>query len=571
MTSAGLTLGSIVAVSLIGIFPLTLGALPDTPDLQVAVPGPRPYAVRASADEAAPGPTVYPSPSPEGLTDSHSSPGTGLDLRTWQVTYSHRWGREVTLPTLTGPFVPEGDELCGIALTIGAGLFDTSAAGSGLQDILKGKIGDSLPYTYTHPQYTQVRVTFPKPKVTTMRIGLVAGRLVFFVHLVLEDDTVLDALFGSRLIDENGSPALVRDGPLLHNWQGPTLDALLRQAAEVGANVGVEEHPILSFFFEDAVRAEGARVGQDLAQSQGNAEAGRKLTELVDSALREISVGLANLRGPHHPVATNPTAAVALRLAGSPIVSSKGIVLQVCATTTVADKIDRGVPGSLKTMSGSPVHAAPPSGDATVTLSADGDTMNRVLYFLWQSGALREAGTSTSLVRAALEDATEPGEKESVLSKLAFDFTGFDPGLPPTLERDPVHPNALGFVLGDVKIGEWDDRRVVVHAVGSLDIQTQEDALRLSAKLSQLTADCTRLDGTTTALSPCVSDIMPTARERLLQRPLAMNFNGGDLLGKLPTMSFGGGHMLLSNLRAAMATNPTRLTVQVRAKIQGGL
>jgi flagellar motor protein MotB len=97
-------------------------------------------------------------------------------------------------------------------------------------------------------------------------------------------------------------------------------------------------------------------------------------------------------------------------------------------------------------MSGSPVHAAPPSGDATVTLSADGDTMNHVLYFLWQSGALREAGTSTSLVRAALEDATEPGEKESILSKLAFDFIvahGVYSWVPPPV-RDALFALASG-------------------------------------------------------------------------------------------------------------------------------
>jgi hypothetical protein len=566
MTAWAMGLGASVAAVLVASFPIAMAVLPDTPDLRVTTDSSGPYVIRQSAAASTPVLRVEPSPSPGGVAVADTSVGPGLDLRTWDVTYSHRWDRAVTLPILTGPFVREGEEVCGLSVAIGAGLFDTSAGGAGFQQILQTKLSELLPYTYTHPQYQQVSVTFPRPRQTTMKIGLVPGRIAFLVHLVLEDDTLLDVYFVAGFAAVDGAPALVRQGQVWHNWRGPTLDRLLQEAAAVGASVAAEEHPVLDFFFEDAVRSEGARIGRVTAEQEGNAQADRKLTEFVDSALRGMSAGFANLRGPHHPLPGNPTASVFLRLNGAPIVSTKGIALRLCLSGQIGAKVASAVPGSVRVGDAGPAASAIPSGDSSIEVSADGETLRQLLYLLWQSGGLRDLGTSKSLVQAALDGTRDADGSESALQKLAFEFRGFDPGLPPTIVAGSG--SSIGLAVGDVRIGDWDGRRVVTHAMGTLALDTSGEKIVMTTTLSQLTANCTSSIGGAT-LTPCVSDLMPSVREALLGRQVRADIPGGDLLAKLPSMSFGGARLQLAGLRATTNGSPVRLSLKVGAAIVG--
>jgi hypothetical protein len=92
--------------------------------------------------------------------------------------------------------------------------------------------------------------------------------------------------------------------------------------------------------------------------------------------------------------------------------------------------------------------------------------------------------------------------------------------------------------------------------------------IRMTATLGQLAANCTASSGRAT-LSPCVSDLMPTVRESLVGRPVQAEIPGGDLLAKLPSMSFGGARLQLTDLRATTNGSPVRLSLKVRAAIVG--
>lgn len=551
--------GAVFALLLLAAFPLTLATLPRQPDLQVSFSGTRPFLVEDGAK--LPRLAILPTPSPDGLSLSDSTDGGGLDLREWRVTYAHRWERDITLPILRGPFVREGDEVCGIEVAIGAGLFDTAGAGAGLQEILKTKIGEKLPFTYTRPEYDQIHIIFPKPSVAKLTVRMVPGHLVVMVNLVLDDGTLLDTFFSARLVNDDGALALKQEeGQLRYSWAGPTYETLLKQAG----NQAVEEHPLIALLFEDFVRSGGVQK----AKAEAGTEAGKKLTSMVDDALQEVNLGLAHLRGPHHPIATSPSTTVSLRLAGEPTVTPKGIELRVCGRVHVEDKLDALVPGSAMLAESTATNPKGPDGDSAVTVSIDGDALNHALYFAWQAGLMRELGTSKRVISAALEQSQGAKGEENMLSKLAFDFVGFDPGLPPLISPS-VLPDSVGFTLADLKVGQWGERRVVTHAVGDLHVLAQDDAVSLSASLRSLSANCTQNVRGQVDLSPCVSDIIPTVREHLVDHPVSTSINGGELLSKLPSMAIGGGSIKLSDLQVGLEGGHARLNLRVGARIVG--
>ena len=126
----------------------------------------------------------------------------------------------------------------------------------------------------------------------------------------------------------------------------------------------------------------------------------------------------------------------------------------------------------------------------------------------------------------------------------------------------------FGLAVGDVRIGDWDGRRVVAHARGTIALDPSGERIQVTTTLSQLTANCTSPMGGAT-LTPCLSDLMPTVREALLGRQVRADIPGGDLLSKLPSMSFGGARLQLTGLRATTNGSPVRLSLKVRAAVVG--
>jgi hypothetical protein len=573
MTTWGTAIGTLIAVGLVAAFPITLAKLPEDPDLQVQVPGSRPFVVREDAKRSLPALKILPVATPDGLSSSDSATGSGLGQRTWQVTYSHRWEREVTMPILTGPFVHEGEEVCGLSASLGAGLFDTSGAGAGFSSMLKEELSAAFPRTEKHERYP-ITIQFPGVADATVRFHLGNGGVGVFADIHLLDGTRFVIFFPVAVVSRDGTPALVLKGERLSaHWSGPTYDELLLKARALG--VDYYGHPdaktycpldLFDWFCPSVSEREQMAAGE--AETTGQQMVHDQIAERITAAFDKVNLGFASLRGPHHPIAGNATASVSLRLSASPVVSSKGITLRLCAAVQIGKKLDPSISGSVRT-GASPLAATPsPTGDSSIELSADGETLNHLLYFMWQSAALRELGTSRSVVQAALDGTRDADGSESALQKLAFEFKGFDPGLPPTIGAHAKTPGSIGFTLGDVKIGDWDERRVVAHASGALALDSSGDRVTLTAVLNKLTANCTAPSGKGIALSPCVSDLLPAVRDALVGKNVQVSVPGGDVLAKLPAM-FGGGQMQLTKLQATTSASPIRVSLKVQARITG--
>ncbi len=563
----GSVVGTIMAVGLGVAFPVALSALPDTPDLQVTVPGARPFVVRDEARQPGPVLALLPSPEPEGISSSLSSSGPGLALRTWEVTYSHRWERDVALPILTGPFARDGEDICGISVRLGAGLFDTRGAGAGFEGVIKkraasffGREMDVAGHAFALPALDAVHLWIvPRPNTLTVHIEL---RLV--------DGTIFAASFDARIDVENGTPVVRRVGEPVTTWSGPTRDRVIAMGATEGTGYGVAIGLLGCFFGPLGCVAGvgvGAAAGDNVGRAKANDLAESTSKELIakglDDALAEVGLKLNALGEPWAPFPARPKDVVRFRLSGAPRVTSSGIALDLCTRVTIGDTpVDRTIPGSLFTMAALPMFDRAPASSDLVELAVNGDALNQLLYFMWQSGRLRDLGTS----RGLLDSLSLPPE----MSALAFDFKGFDAGLPPSVIEGTAKANTLQVGVADVKIGDWGNRRVVAHGFGSLRLESIKGRITLSAAVDRLVANCTERVGTGTALTPCVSDLMPTVRERLSLHPLEADVEGGELLAKLPTTSFGGADVHLSDLRATVGTGPIRLGLQVHAKVVGG-
>ncbi len=586
-TSAGVLL----ATGLTASYPALLALTPDDPDLRVEVPRSTPYLVQSGADAVSVPVAILPSPAPEGLVAVDSGFRPGLGLRTWSVDYSHRWEREVALPVLAGPFVSEGGDVCGYAARLGAGLFDTRGAGAGLVSLIHERLEAQFPFTQPVAG-TDQSLHFAALRDVQATVRLEQGRVAVSLAIVLDDETSIgvgDATrisisFRARLRARDGIPIVERERDTTAvTWEGRTRNEALR----IGANEGATRGGIFGLLgcllgpVGCAVGVGGgALVGSDMGEAEAKqvaaAASQKEVADKLDEALARLSIGLERLTGPWHPLPRRPRDAVAIRLAGAPVVSPGGVVLPLCVRVTVAEPKASGlVPGSVNTGATRPsLHKhLLPNGAATIEVQANTDALNQILYFLWQSGTLGELGTSKTVLDEALERTRDPDGAESALQKLAFSFTGFEPGLPPSLAAPLPPARGLGFAFGDVRVGQWDDRRVVAHGLGALAVESIEDNIALSVAFTQLGANCTQRDpggttGGTTALTPCVSDLLPTVREQMTEKPLVWRLPGMRLIDELPS-NFAWGHLALSSLRATTVPDSPGLYLSVHAAVRG--
>ncbi|MDI1483612.1 hypothetical protein [Polyangium sp. y55x31] len=96
---------------------------------------------------------------------------------------------------------------------------------------------------------------------------------------------------------------------------------------------------------------------------------------------------------------------------------------------------------------------------------------------------------------------------------------------------------------------------------------TGED-LQLSASFQQLGVNCVEtLSPSRMRFTPCLSDLLPVVRETLKDKPLVRRFPGGELLRRLPDLTFADLKLELSNLRASTSSAPASLRVRVDTKI----
>jgi hypothetical protein len=553
---------------------LILGLLPPPDDLTVDLSSNQSFQVLERPGIPIP---QAPAVKPDSLlarVEVHDLPavqGPGLNLRTWRVEYGHRWEREVTLPILAGPFDQEGADVCGFAVWLGAGLFDTSSAGAGLKDAVHRRLAEMFPRTV---EGGGIEIAFPAVERTIFRIELDQGRAHITAAITLLDGTYLSARFDVRLASRGGSPVVERIGRVTPEWTGPTREQAQQAGADKGAAFGTGLGALAGFILGGPLGALlggglGAAVGSEYGEEEANALAEEKAQEeiagKIDAALAQLSFGLESLRKPLSLLPGRPSDQVFLKLAANPSLSSRGISLPLCASVRVAGpKVDKSIPGSahVAANAASVVEASVRGSDAMIELTIDANGINQALYFLWQSGLLRELGRSSAVLDALPES----------LRSLAFDVTGFDPALPPTTMAGRLSSRERGMPLlfGDISIGSWGNRRVTGHAAMLVDINPVGDDLELSGVLHHMTVNCVEAEPDGHArLTPCLSDLLPAARETLHETPLRRRFPGGEILGRLPRDPFQSLHVAWSNLKASVHADPPRLSVRVNASLTG--
>lgn len=560
-TLVGLGLAAATGIAL----PVLVGAKSNGEDLRVRVAADRPYEVLATpqTDRA----LVEFDPTDVGTQRLLKDGEPGLNLATWSKTYGGSYVREVTWPTLAGPFHAETDFVCGYSLQIGAGLFDTAGAGAGLQRLVHEKLATFFP---RREQVHGIDVNFPALDSTALTIALGDGGARITVNLRLVDATTFDIAFPVRLVSLQGRPHIERivTEQMDVRFEGPSRDRIVAQAKTQGALTGglfgCGIGALLGPIGLAVGCIGGAGMGEGMGEDEANAQIpGRSqdiVTQKIDDALAHVALGLGRLGEPFHPFKDRPGDEISLSLDGDPAVDPLGITLPLCVRITAAEpKVDSTISGPVVLGGGRIPHGQQASMAPVIGLTLNGDATNQLVHYAWQAGLLKSVGESTLVLDALSER----------VRMAAFDFTGFAPGLPPTLAPSLANGQGLPLVIGDVKIGSLNNKGVVGHGVARLDLVQVGDSIELGGRLDDLHVNCTSKAGSRISLSPCMSDLLPVVRDMMAhgKRP-SYRFSGADLLGKLPQFGFHGLQVNLSGLHVASVNGPPGISMTANARVE---
>ncbi|HKO51985.1 MAG TPA: hypothetical protein VJV79_29955 [Polyangiaceae bacterium] len=566
-TFIGLTLG--VAVS--ALLPILIGATAGGEDLAVRVEGNRLFDVRPSSD------SVLSSalPTPTYTIEQHLLPQgmRGLDLTTWSKTYGGAYAREVTWSSLVGPLQKESDYVCGYSLSLGAGLFDTSGAGAGLQRLVEDALRQSLPKVLDVPEY-DIHVPLPDLESAALSIRLGSGAASMAVSIRFVDASTFSVVVPVRIASEHGAPAVRRAGRLTAaTLEGPLKERLLALARSKGSDEGELAGCLLAGAFTFGLgcipgamigAASGAEEGERRATAMIPGKAEAIASEKIDTILAELGLGFRKLREPFHPFPNRPGDELSLRLDADPHVDPSGIGLSICVRAIVSDpKIDAAVPGAVAFSSPRLPAQQRDSAEPVLSLAMNADAINQVVHFIWQAGILREVGESSLVLDSLAKH----------VRMAAFDFTGLDPALPPTLSPiAPASGGSLPFVLGNVELGSAQRRTVIGHAQASLGVVQEGDSILLRGTVDDIRLNCAEVLGTGVKLTPCLADLLPVvrsaARDRAKHELPLYRFSGTDVLGKLPQLGFQGMRLRLWDLRVRTEGTPARVDLNVHAEIK---
>lgn len=558
-----LCLGGVIAFGVSAVPLGVLTALPEPTHLAVTVPTRSRHLLRGSPVEAHPGIGVGPLAIRDRITSTlvPSRETTGIDLLTYRVEYGHRWLEEAVVPSIVGPFDQEGTYVCGLSVWLGAALFDTNAEARGVKAMLVRKLRRASPFKVSkETPIGTFRFTFSPVRDADIRFHLVTGSARLDVRIELEDGTYIEGDTRLAIESVSGTPALKRIGDAHTSFDGPSFTRLRREAIDFGATLGSNDSDgtglfcLMTLGVGCVLSSLAADAAAEKIDKEGPATVNGELSKAIDDALAKVNQSLSALRRPLYPLPKRPRDGVRAKLAGDPTIAADGITLPLCVALTVADpKIDPAVPGPPQAVASLGAGLSRPNG-RMIGMRADGRVLNHLLYFLWQSGTLRELGTSTALLDALPSD----------LQNLAFEVHGFDPGLPPVLIRTMEGTSGLPVALADIGMGTWDRRIVVGHAIGDVSVQTAGDKVTFAAALRHVFADCAEASGASAmSITPCLSDLLPAIRETIKGRSFSRSLSGGDILGRLPRMAFEGLRIDLSRLTAS--TDPQMMLLEVAA------
>lgn len=489
--------------------------------------------------------------------------GPGLDLLTWRTSYGDAWHREITWPSLMGPFAEEGSDVCGYEVRLGAGLFDTSGAGRGLKKEVGRRLAERFPNSIDIDEH-DIHVRLDKLASSDFRIRLDEGRAWLYLEAWLIDGTLLSAEFPVRIVPRNGSPAVERIRGIEPEvrFEGPARDEIIRQASERGAEGGAALG-LLGCFLGPLGCVLGAAGGAAIGSEEGSRRAEEELpgrasqeaASRIDAVLDDLSLGMNRLRQPWSPDPARVKDSIQLRLADAPRVSTAGITLPLCASISISSpKEDVDIPGPVQWKAPLPQSSAGEDGAPTIELTMNADALSQVLHYFWQAGKLRDLGRSSAVLHGLSEQ----------VRAAAFDFTGLVPRLPPTLALPSASGDTLSFVLGNIEAGSIESRQVLAHGLLGLQFRQARDAIQLSAEIVNLHVSCLEAAPRGALLTPCLNDLLPLAQSAAA-RPLSYTIPGGDVLARLPRLSFQGMNLHVSDLHVATSGNP----VSVRLGVQG--
>jgi hypothetical protein len=479
--------GVVVAAALAASLPFAI-TRPESEDLHLDA-----GAAHAIADAPPSFPLAEPASLRARVSTRTLGAAPGLVLRSHRVTYGARWEREVTSAAYVGPFDREGDAWpCGVVIHAGAALFDTTGDGSALVDAVDAEVRERFPMSVEG-------IAFPAVSRTALEVTPIAGGLRVKVDVGLVDGSHFTVPLRLALLTDEGVLRLERVDALPPSWSGPTRAAAARKGYI---------HWLLGPI-NDVTMGIADRVAERLYR--------REIAGIVAKALGLLDRAIAGTQRGLSPFPGRASDRIELRLSHDPVVDETGITMTLCPIVRLAaPKVDASIPGP-------PRLATPPPEEGALVDEQDahggrlsarlsGDALNELLYVLFQTGALRDAGTSEAALRALPDRVAD----------LAFPVRGFDPRLPPVARIDH---GALSLIVGDVALGRWDDRDVVGHGAFDLAIAADGRVLRATATPRAIAIDCVTSRGAGVRIDPCLSDLLPALR--------------GELEGKARTWTFG--------------------------------
>jgi hypothetical protein len=505
-------LGVAIAAAVAWLLPAGLDRAASREALHGVVEAPRPYQLVTGG--AAPAVDVGPADvlgklSQRGEPDRSA---VGVALRRWEVNHSERWVKSLTLPVVRGPLTAAGAPHCAFSLRIGPRALDPRGGAPGLLAIFRAELDKRLPMTL--PCGFVRGVVLPRPRSVAVSLRPAQGVLRLEAIATLEDTTRLGARAEFALVNRGGRLGVEPRGPI-----EPVFEGVARYACEQSLKV----------------RLGSLLFGGGLVLGAARAEVNRQLTEV----LARLNDALGELHVPFAPFADRPNDRITLELGGSPRVDASGVVVGLCARVDLAaplvDRAITGPPLALRELS-PPLFTTPPPRDARVELLATSAGLELVLHALWQSGALRKLGASSTLL------ARLPAEVEA----LAFEVTGFDPELPPLVDRERLEDDKGSGVplrLANVALGTWEVggeiRRIYGHAELDARFEGVGQRLVVHGRVSAPDVSCAvALDEASGQrgrwlLLPCLSDLAPAIADHAVGMDPDLSWDAAPLLTAL--------------------------------------
>lgn len=512
-------LGVVLMAAFAAALPLGLRLAGDTHDLSVVAPTAEPYEVvqpgaPLAAVQVRPR-RLLPRLERNGLPE-RSDPG--LWLRTWQVTYGHRWERQVTLPALAGPFDVEGKPWpCAVAVRFSPRFFDDGTpGGEDVESVVDRVVRAQFPFEVMGLRFAAV-------SSTKLHVRPVEGGLEVSGNITLSDSARSPTEFRVKAKIAVGE----RDGDLAAKisrvnvvWRGRTRDDPLVDLASLLLDV------------DDRARA-------------------------VVSA--KLGGALSILKLPKEPIALfagRPKDRFLIRLCDAPESHEDGLTVRLRLVASLAEpRVEPAVPGPPH-LEERPVLAPAAGEQPSFEASVSAAGVQQALYAMWQAGELAAWGKQERVVSAM---------QKKLDDRLAFEVGTVVPRLPPVVVPEGA-PGALKVRFGGLEVGRRDNRRVVAHGDMLATARVEDGAVGLMGTLADLRVNCVEGAAGDFRLSPCFSDVVPALRESELDSEgLPLSLPVPDRLLRINLVL--GTDLVLHGLAGEVGGSPPQLRLRGEAKL----